>query len=58
MPIQDETPEQTDGMLEKLYLRAGFGRTQLLPRAVGGSGRGEEDMDLPAQTAYEHVVRK
>ena len=49
MPIQKETPGQTKDGMERLYLSAGLGMSWCPPRAVGGSGLGEEHLDLPAQ---------
>ena len=49
MPVQEETPGQTKDMLERLYLSAGLGTSQCPPGGIGGSGRGEEDLDLSAQ---------
>ena len=36
--------------LERLYLLAGLETSWCPPGGVGGSGRGEERLDLPAQT--------
>ena len=49
MPVQEETPGQTKDMLERLYLSAGLGTSRCPPGGIGGSGRGEEDLDLSAQ---------
>ena len=49
MPIWEETLGQIRDMLEKLYLLAGLGTFWCPPGGVGGSGQGEEHLDLPAQ---------
>ena len=47
-PIWEETPGQTEDTLERLYLWAGLGTSWCPPGGVGGSGRGEERLVLPA----------
>ena len=49
MPIWEETLGQTKDTLERLYLLAGLGTLCCPPGGVGGSGRGEERLDPPAQ---------
>ena len=49
MPIQEETPGQTQDTLERLYLSAGWGTSWCPPRGVGGNVWGKEHLDLPAQ---------
>ena len=49
MPIQEETPGKTKNMLERLYLSADLGTSLCLPGRAGGSGWGEECLDLPTQ---------
>ena len=50
MPIREETPGQNKDTLERLYLSDGLGKSWRPPGGVGGSGCGEERLDLPAQT--------
>ena len=49
MLIQEETPKQTKGRLERLYPSTGLGTSRRLPRGLGGWGRGVESLDLSAQ---------
>ena len=56
MPNREETPGQIKDVLERLYLSAGLGISWCAPGGVGGSDRGEERLDLPAQ-AFAPVTR-
>ena len=48
MSIQEETPGQTEDVLERLYL-SWLGNVSFFPPGgVGGRGQGEECLDFPA----------
>lgn len=43
--IQEETPEKTEDMLDRLYLSAGPGTSQCPSGGVGGRVHGDEHLD-------------
>ena len=49
MPIQEETPGQTEDMLERLYLSAGLGTSWCPSGRVGRRDGGEEHLEFFAQ---------